>query len=155
MKFYKIILIVILLASNLLAEVSVTVNSDFKTSPQIYVNDEVVRPRMFWGTARGGNIETDEMWKEFSFDVTASFDANATLHFRFGKFPGEVWLKNIQIKNAETGRIVFPNNTFLNENSFKNSWNVYPPDERNTVGNIEFVDSCFHVILSEPPVGES
>ncbi len=106
---YRYIILILyfitLLDFSLFAEVSFTVE---KTSggPQIYVDGNPVRPRMFWGVDRGGKVLATDQWKELSFDVTPSFDANGTWHFRFGDEPGEIWLTDVKITNSETGRIV-------------------------------------------------
>ncbi|MGE5313160.1 MAG: T9SS type A sorting domain-containing protein [Acidobacteriota bacterium] len=122
--------------------------------PYISVNNIPVRPRMFWGTNRGGTVTVTQDWKEFSFDVNTPFTANATWHFRFGQTPGEIRVRNIRITNTATGAVVFPLNSFASQQNFKSSWNVYPPDSKNTVGTIDFADSSLHLTLKNPPAGE-
>ncbi len=126
---------------------------DAGSTPQIIVNGEAVRPRMFWGASRSRDVEISENWSDIDFDVSVLFDAHSTLHFRFGAIPGEVWLKDLRVTDSESGEPVFPENTFMNQASFSSNWNVYPPGDQNTVGSLEFIDSCLHVTLTDPPTG--
>ena len=151
----KIITLLIFSGCALFADLSVNVDRAHPdANPQIFVNGSPVRPRMFWGSERSGGFEIDQQWKEIVFEVTVPFDANATLHFRFGKSPGDIWLKDLEVKNTETGQLVFPEHTLTNETIFANNWNVYPPDERNTVGVLSFKDSSIHINLNDPPAGD-
>jgi hypothetical protein len=77
--------------------------------------------------------------QEVAFDFSPAEDepATATMHFRFGTTPGDVWLDDIRVVDADTGQNVFPACDFEGgADSFSGSWNVWPPGARNTVGTV-------------------
>ncbi len=123
--------------------------------PQISINNALFRPRMFWGSNKGGTINVTEEWHEFTFEVNVPFEANSTWHFRFGKEAGEIWVKDVKLINGETGKTVLRDNSFVSSQNFNLSWNVYPPASDNHVGVIDYSDSTLHLTLSNPPNGEA
>ncbi len=153
MRIFSLSLIMLcLIELNAYAEIKVKVVKT-NSGPKITVNDAFVSPRMFWGGNRGGTVNVTEEWQEFHFDVNVNFSANATWHFRFGNEAGEVWIYDIAITNLSTGKTVFPMNSFSTLQNFNSSWNVYPPDSKNTVGTFAFIDSALHLTLSNPTDG--
>ena len=138
--------------SKCLAETVVRVEAT-DGGPQIVVNGKRVPPRMFWGIRHSGKVATGYRWQEASFEFSSPFDANATLHFRFGQQAGEVWLADVRIVRVATGEDILPRFSFATPEGFASTWNIWPPDERNTVGRVEVVDSSVHVSLTDPPSG--
>jgi beta-galactosidase len=124
--------------------------------PQIQVNGESVPPRFFWGQERGGLISVDKNWKEehFEFIPDNEVEANGTLHFRFGRNPGELWLKNLSITEVNTGTEVLSVGSFANAEAFNAVWRVWPMAEANTVGKVSFADKALHVTLINPKNGK-
>ena len=159
MKFLKgqifngIIIIFLLSYLKIHAQTAVTVDMT-NGGPQICVNETPVRPRMFWGGPRAGKVDVCYRWQTVSFEVSVPFEANATWHFRFGKQQGEIWLTDAKVIDSDSNA-VFPEFSFATMSNFDQSWNIFPPDERNTVGTIDVVDSTVHVTLIDPPAGES
>ncbi|MBN2417342.1 T9SS type A sorting domain-containing protein [bacterium] len=123
------------------------------SGPGITVNGETVAARMFWGMPGFGEIHAHHNWSEHSFQFTASFAASATLHFRFGTVPGEVRLKDIRLTAIDTGQEVLPSGNVASAEQFSSTWNIWPPDDRNTVGHVSFSDSAAVITLTSPPDG--
>lgn len=124
--------------------------------PQIYVNDEVVPPRFFWGrTDKGGRIDAGQTWKDYSFEFKPDADVvgNGTLHFRFAKKPGEVWLADVRITEADTGADVLPPHAFAAQTAFDQTWKVWPNGAANTTGRLSFGDNALHLTLTAPQNG--
>jgi len=120
--------------------------------PQIMVNGTAVQPRMFWGSIAFGSVPVEDQWEEKSFDFIPFFDVSATLHFRFGQTSGEIQLKDVRIIEVATGKDMIPANSFSTSQGFSSFWNIFPPDARNTVGQVEIRDSGLHVTLTDPPI---
>lgn len=139
------------------AEVNVRVHPT-SGGPQIFVDDEPVPPRFFFGT-RGGlrpiAVEPDT-WQTVSFDFTPDHDVVecGTLHFRFHKKASRFQIRNLRVVDVETGNDVLPIDTFKAKQSFENTWNVWPLEEKNTVGRVEVSDGALHVTLTEPADGD-
>jgi beta-galactosidase len=123
--------------------------------PQIMVNGNLIPARMFWGQPGYGKVPAVSEWTEQSFEFSNSFDANATLHFRYGALAGEVWLADVRITSVCDSREVIPVGSFATQAGFSQRWNIYPPDASNTMGKVELVDSSVHVTLTNPPAGTS
>ncbi|HUS81376.1 MAG TPA: beta-galactosidase, partial [Armatimonadota bacterium] len=123
--------------------------------PQIHVNGQPVVPRWFFGSMRGGTIAAGAEWSQQSFDFTTAADVSGrgTLHFRFGHVAGEVWLADVRVFDAQTGRDVLPPGSFATGEAFEENWNTWPLGEANTVGAVEVVDGGLHVTIADPPGG--
>ncbi len=123
--------------------------------PQIHVDGRPVVPRWFFGSVRGGSVRAEAEWSEQSFEFTpiAPVEGGGTLHFRFGQQPGEVWLADVRVVDAETGEDVLPAGSFATQEAFARLWNLWPPGEANTVGRVRVEDGALHVTLSDPPAG--
>lgn len=123
--------------------------------PQIHVDGEPVVPRWFFGSVRGGAVAASRDWLPRSFEFTPAedIDGRGTLHFRFGHVAGEVWLADVRVFDAETGDDVLPPGSFATPDAFEQTWNLWPPDEANTVGDVEVVDGALHVTVTDPPDG--
>ncbi len=123
--------------------------------PRIAVNGRPVPARMFWGQPGFGTVAAFYRWTEQSFEFTAPFDAQATLHFRFGKQAGRIWLADLHFEAIDNGQAVLPHQSFGDAARFADVWNVFPPDERNTVGEAQIADSMLCIQLVDPPAGAS
>jgi len=123
--------------------------------PQITVNGTPVRPWMFFGHPSAGSIRADKEWKKVTFSFTPGMEAagRGTLHFRFGHHPGDVWIRRIRIVEEQTERDVLPAGTFAAQKAFNAHWDVWPPDDRNTVGKVAVENGVLHVRLTSPPKG--
>jgi hypothetical protein len=107
-------------------------------APRIVVDGQPVRGRVFFGipetrpvvptTAAGGPV---------SFEFTARDDEpqHATMHFRFGRAPGEVWLDDLHVTDLTAGKEMLPLIDFAaGQSAFDADWRVWPPAAENTVG---------------------
>ncbi|NOY79503.1 MAG: hypothetical protein GXP31_00720 [Kiritimatiellaeota bacterium] len=124
--------------------------------PGIFVNGKLVAPRIFFGTVRGGSVRLKTKWQPFSFDFAPEVDVDGrgTLHFRFGQTVGDVWLRNVRITDVKTGTDVLTPGAFATQAAFEAAWDVWPPDERNTVGAVRVENGALHVTLHKPPAGQ-
>ncbi|MEN6545642.1 MAG: beta-galactosidase [Armatimonadia bacterium] len=123
--------------------------------PQIFVNGQPVPPRFFWGSMNSGQLQLGTEWQEYSFDLHPGMtvEGTGTLHFRFGQTPGEVWLADVRLRDAQTGDDVLPAGSFATPEGFAQTWSRWPPDDKNTVGKHEVADGALHVTLTNPPGG--
>ena len=123
--------------------------------PQIMVDGKAVPPRMFWGSQGGGQISVGVEWSEqgFEFSPGSDVDKTGTLHFRFGKVAGEVWVADVRVVDVATGQDVLLPGGFATPDGFKEVWSVWPPGKENTVGKIEVADGMLHVTIKNPPQG--
>ncbi len=121
--------------------------------PRIVVNGQPVPARMFWGQPGFSTVAAIYRWAERSFEFTAPFAAWATLHFRFGKQAGRIWLADLRFEAIDDGEAVLPYGSFADSACFADVWNVFPPDERNTVGEVQIADSMLCIQLVDPPSG--
>lgn len=123
--------------------------------PQIHVNGHPIPPRFFFGVPQSGTTTIDEQWTPHAFEFTPGADVQAagTLHFRFGQTTGEVWLAEVRIVDAETGGDVLSPGSFAAAQKFNEVWNLWPPGEKNTVGQVTVTNGALHVTLTNPPNG--
>ncbi len=123
--------------------------------PQIHVNGKPVPPRFFFGVPRSGTSTIDEQWTQHAFDFTPSADVKAagTLHFRFGQTAGEVWLSDLRMVDVETGDDVLSPDSLATAAKFNEVWNLWPPGQQNTVGQVAVTDGALKVSLANPPTG--
>lgn len=147
---------VCILALPLLAEAAaVTVRvQPTPGGPQIHVNGKLIPPRFFFGVPGiNGDTAVDEKWTQHAFNFTPGADVKAAgaLHFRFGQTPGEVWLADVRIVDAETGNDVLPPGSFAGAQTFNEVWNLWPPGEPNTVGHVAVTNGVLQVKLINPP----
>ncbi|MBN1444289.1 MAG: hypothetical protein JXA90_16370 [Planctomycetes bacterium] len=140
-------------ASGEVSGVSVRVEST-PGGPQISVDGKLVPPRMLFGSERPGLVRAIPEWSRQSFEFIPSEDApgNGTLHFRFGHAPGEVWITDLRLTDAD-GDDVLPRGTFATPEAFAATWNVFPSGDANTVGAVDVADAALHVTLRSPPSG--
>ena len=97
----------------------------------------------------------------FEFSPTGDEPATATMHFRFGQTPGDVFLDDIHVVDLGTGKEVFPKSDFEGGmEGFSRSWTIWPSDARNTVGTVRVEpgkgrdgSAGLHVAIKGPPDG--
>ncbi|MCL5271355.1 MAG: beta-galactosidase, partial [bacterium] len=130
--------------------------------PRLLVNEQPVRARMFWGGPGGATVPITPQWQEVTFDFIAKGSAgNGTMHFRFGKSPGNVFLDDIHVVDLDTGTSLIPVCNFENGYpDFTRDWTWWPTDATNTVGEIVVQRGAGHggtsamqVHLTAPPDG--
>lgn len=122
--------------------------------PQICVDGRPVPPRFFWGAMNSGRCSVSGEWTTQSFDfIPGKVDGTGTLHFRFGQAPGEIWLADVRIQDAQTKEDILNPGSFASDNVFQATWSTWPPREANTVGKVGIEDGLTHVTLTNPPNG--
>ncbi len=100
-------------------------------APRIVVNGQPVRARMFWGAPGAAPIPVSNDWRHVQFEFLATDSAtNGTMHFRFGKRPVEVELRDIT----------------LNEQPL-DDWIVWPPSMKDA---LQRRDGVLRVKLTKP-----
>ena len=132
-------------------------------APRIVVDGRPVRARMFWGAPNAGLLPAEETgpFRTFEFSPKEDEPKGATMHFRFGQQPGDIYLDDIRCVDLTTGREVFPVCDFENGMAgFHKVWNIWPPGEQNTVGTVSVEpgkghngSAALHVALKAPPLG--
>ncbi|NLY01317.1 MAG: hypothetical protein GXY83_34940 [Rhodopirellula sp.] len=147
-------ILLFLVVSAAFAEVTVTVRNT-PGGPQIFVDGEAVPPRFFFGSPGGGSvaIAAPDTWQSVSFEFTLNRDVDqrGTLHFRFPKKTCRIQLRNLRVVDCQSGRDVLPLGSFGAKDAFEDTWNLFPPGEKNTVGTFEIADGAVHLTLTEPP----
>ncbi len=142
---------------------ALTVRVDTKGgAPQILVDGQPVRARMFWGAPGSAPIRVAPTWNDIDFEFTASGSAtNGTMHFRFGRGQGEVFLDDVRVVDLDSGQDLIPLCAFEGgEDSLKRDWTVWPPDAKNTVGVVRVAEgtgpgssASLRISLKNPPDG--
>ena len=68
-------------------------------APRLLVNGKPVHPRMFFGGPGSGTVRIEPAGRLVEFEFAAQDDApgNGTLHFRFGRSAGDVFLDNLTL----------------------------------------------------------
>ncbi|MDI9584579.1 MAG: hypothetical protein QM473_10205 [Acidobacteriota bacterium] len=123
--------------------------------PQIHVNGEPVPPRYFWGSMNSGRTPTTAEWTDYSFDfMPGEVKGGGTLHFRFSQVPGDVWLADVRIQDAETGEDILPQGSFATKEGFAKVWLHWPTGDENTVGKMSVEDGALRVTLNAPRTGK-
>jgi hypothetical protein len=137
-------------------EVNVTVRPT-TGGPQIFVDDDAVPPRFFFGSPGGGSVVVadPDAWQSVCFDFTPAREVvgQGTLHFRFHKKASQFLIRHVRIVDVEADRDVLPAGSFATKQSFDDIWNVWPPGQNNTVGTVEITGAAVRVALAQPPVG--
>jgi hypothetical protein len=131
--------------------------------PRLMVDGKPVRARMFWGDIGSRPVAARKKPQQVTFEFSPLADepATATMHFRFGNVPGDVYLDDIRLVETATGRDVFPPSDFEGgPQSFGSSWTSWPPGSQNTVGTVSVEpgkgqggSAGLHVHITAPPAG--
>ena len=81
--------------------------------PRLMIDGKPVRARMFWGDIGSRPVVARKNGRQviFEFSPLADEPATATMHFRFGNEPGDVYLDDIRVVDIATGRDVLPRRT--------------------------------------------
>lgn len=129
--------------------------------PQIVVDGRPVRARMFWGGVTPTPLAIGPQGRrvEFEFVGQASAAGTATIHFRFGPTPGDVWMDDVAITDLDAQRDVLPRCDFESgPESFGREWTFWPQGPANTVGTVTVEPGVgrdgtagLHVRLKAPP----
>jgi beta-galactosidase len=132
-------------------------------APRIVIDGKPVRARMFWGGPGARPLPVGPAAREITFVFTATEDepAKATMHFRFGHTPGDIYLDDIRVVDLADGQSVFPTADFEGgQESFSKSWTFWPTGAANTVGTIKVEPQAgrdgsagLHVAIKAPPGG--
>lgn len=124
--------------------------------PQICVDGKAIPPRFFWGSMNSGRISVGAEWTNKSFDfIPGEVNGTGTLHFRFAQVPGDLWLADVKVQDAQTGEDILPAGSFASAEAFKKNWSSWPVGAANTVGQADVADGSLHVKLANPPGGGS
>lgn len=119
--------------------------------PQIHVGGEPVPPRFFWGSMNSGRTPVEAEWSEHSFDfLPGEVQGGGTLHFRFSQVPGDVWLADVRIQDAETGEDVLAPESFATPEGFARLWSHWPLAAENTTGKLAVEEGAVRVTLTKP-----
>jgi hypothetical protein len=83
-------------------------------APRLLVNGKPRRARIFWGQPSSQPIHLAEQERTIQFEFTPvqGEPSSATMHFRFGHTPGDVYLKDIRVTDLDTGREIVPASRF-------------------------------------------
>jgi hypothetical protein len=147
-------LLLVCLASLASAAVTVRVQGT-PGGPQIHLNGRPIPPRFFWGAMGSGNLQLQPKWQEYAFDLRPGLTVQktGTLHFRFSQVPGEVWITDVRVQDAQTGEDILPPGSFATPEGLAANWSTWPIGAANTVGKWEIADGALHVTLKSPPGG--
>jgi len=132
-------------------------------APRLLVDGKPVRARMFWGAPGSRPLTVGKAGQEATFEFSPAEDepATATMHFRFGNTPGQVYLDDIRVVDVTTGRDVFPPCDFEDgAEGLRRAWTHWPPGAQNTVATVSVVpgqgrkgSAALHVALKAPADG--
>ena len=132
-------------------------------APRIVVDGRPVRARMFWGAPGSRPLSVGPAGQEVEFEFSPPQDepAKATMHFRFGQTPGEIWLDDLHVRDLTAGQDVIPVQDFESGmEGFQRAWTFWPPGAQNTVGTIRVDEkkgraqsAALGVTLRNPPDG--
>ncbi|MDH7569182.1 MAG: beta-galactosidase [Armatimonadota bacterium] len=158
-----VVLIAALFAAAPAAALTVRVDSA-GGAPRLVVNGKPVRARMFWGGPGSAPLSAGPEGRVVSFEFAAVEDEPraATLHFRFGRTPGDVYLDEISVTDLESGVDLFPTARFEGGMAdFERQWTFWPTGPQNTVGSIEVAEGAgyngsraLHLSLKAPADGK-
>lgn len=81
--------------------------------PRILINGKPERACIFFGRFQPGDINIGNGWQQVQFSFTPLAPSrDATVHIRFGRKPGEVFLDDIRIVDEKTGQPVAATDSF-------------------------------------------
>ncbi len=139
--------------------------------PQIKVDDVAVRSRVFFGIPGRRALKVGPQGRALSFEFTPIEDEpdRATIHFRFGHSPGDVYVDDIRIADLTSPSKPVLDCDFQDADAFEQQWHTWPPrgntsggktSANNTVGKVALapragVDQspCLHIQLTSPTDG--
>ena len=106
-------------------------------APRIVVDGKPVRGRIFFGIPGARPVPIAEVAGTVQFEFTAREDEpkHATMHFRFGRAPGELWLDDLRVTDLTSGVETLPLTDFAaGQSAFAADWHVWPPAAQNHAG---------------------
>jgi len=131
--------------------------------PRLVVDGQAVRARMFWGGPRPKAYAIGPEAKRitFEFTPTANEPGHATMHLRFGKAAGDVFLDDIRVTDLDAGTDTIPLCDFeADMKAFHRDWTFWPMGKANTVGRVDVAagagrdgSAALRVRLRRPPDG--
>ena len=123
--------------------------------PRLMLDGQPIVPRTFFGSRRPGVTQATAAWStaSYTFKPSGEADGTGTMHFRFGKQPGTIKLRHLTVTEVGTGRAVLSVGSFDSADGFGKAWNVFPEDERNTVGQVGPGAAGLTITLRAPPGG--
>ena len=154
-------LLLVLLASSSPALTVVRAPAD--QPPGWRVDGQPVPARVFWGAPGAANLPIGPEAQALAYEFTSAGAAtNGTLHFRFGRQPGQIDLDDVSVTDLDTGRELLPHADFeQGDESFRRDWTFWPRDAANTVGQVAVTESTgrdgsagLRVTLAAPPRGD-
>ncbi len=132
-------------------------------APRIVVDGKPVRARMFWGVPGARPLRVGPSAQTITFDFSPVEDepGHASMHFRFGQTPGEIFIDDIRVTDLDANADVIPPLHFVHPGDFDGEWNVWPPASQNTVGTVKVEQSGknasglgLHVSIKSPADGQ-
>jgi beta-galactosidase len=130
-------------------------------APRLIVDGKPVRARIFWGAPGVGQIALTQEGAPVSFEFSPVEDepSKATMHFRFGQVPGDVYLDDIRVVDLSARQGTMPTSDFEHGmEGFHRSWTEWPPGAQNTVGMVTVeqgkgrdTSAGLHIALRAPP----
>lgn len=133
-------------------------------APRLVINGKPRRARIFWGAPGPGLLPLPETATTISYEFSPSQSepTAATMHFRFGHDPGDIYLDDIRVTEIETGREVLRSCDFEHGDvDFPGEWRVWPPAPQNTVGTVRVESGVgnrgsagLHIHLRAPTSGQ-
>ncbi len=117
----------------------------FNGVPMLTLDGTPVRARIFWGRVGSRGLDlTDEFQKvEFEFVPAADADGRGTMHFRFGKKPGVIFIDDYEIVEKETGRMVAGPYHFEEEEDFTKNWRTWNETVKDrTIATLQVEPGC-------------
>lgn len=126
------------------------------------VDGQSVPARVFWGAPGPANLAIGPEAQALVYEFTSAGAAsNGTLHFRFGRRPGQIDLDDVSVTDLDTGQELLPRIDFeAGPASFQRDWTSWPRDAANTVGQVAVMKQAgrdgsagLRVTLREPPGG--
>ncbi len=95
--------------------------------PTLTFDGKPTRHRIFFGIPGAAPIVTGPKFQKVEFEFTLTEDAlkRGTIHFRFGREPGEIVIDNFSIIDKETGKQVAGPYRFENSEEFTHNWKFW------------------------------
>jgi len=133
--------------------------------PQLTLNGRAVRARMFLGVdssvVQPVTLTMSGRMEALEFIATQNAPATATIHFRFGQAPGDIFLDDIEVLDLDARKQVLPRCDFERGTaSLTSDWVVWPPPPQNTVGVVTIDPGAgrdqtrvLHVSIKAPTAG--
>ena len=140
-----------------------TVRVDARSgAPRLTVNGKPRRARFFYGQPASGVLLATTEGKRYTFEFVAdrSVDHAATMHWRFGQIPGNIYISGLQIMDVSTGDQVIAGDLNTIRPNLGPDWQSWPIGAQNNVGEYNMESGtgeanapALHVSIRKPPNG--